>query len=221
MAIAFDAGSYVSANDTSATFSHTTSGADRILLVMTMHGGTTTQNVTGVTFNGVALTKVADFYENSSSSCSAWWYLINPDIGTHNVVVSLSASRAIRAIAVSYTGAKQSAQPDAHTEASNTGDNATVTLSTTTVDDNCIVVMGGRTATGQNLTASTNVTKRQGADFDFMIVGDNNTPKTPAGAISQSMTCDVGTEKTRGEYGTFSIAPAVAVANTSNFFNFI
>lgn len=58
MAIAFDATTTSSLGSavTSITFSHTCTGSNRILFVCTANNGGA--NVTGVTYNGVAMTNI-------------------------------------------------------------------------------------------------------------------------------------------------------------------
>ena len=107
MAIAFDAASTFSpaVASSSQTFSHTASGADRILVVATGVTGTTNA-VSGVTYNTVALTKL-NHSEDAGDARVELWYLVAPDTGTHDVVVTMAASSRVCGGAASYTGVDQ------------------------------------------------------------------------------------------------------------------
>ena len=109
MAIAFDASSAgTSVTSTTQTLAHTCSGVNRILFVNT--GITSADTIPGITYNGVALTKIASVINGRYFSL---WYLIAPATGANNIVVTSSVSDILRSCAVSYTGAKQSGVPDA------------------------------------------------------------------------------------------------------------
>lgn len=75
------------------TISHTCSGADRVLLAM---GGCSPSAdiVTGVTYNGVAMTRVL-FESGSGASATSYVYvLVNPPTGAHNIVWTMSNTTA-------------------------------------------------------------------------------------------------------------------------------
>jgi hypothetical protein len=141
--IAFDAQTLGGFGTT--TFSHTTSGIDRALWVtVSRQGGT----LSGVTFNGVAMTMLTEVLESGSGRHISLWYLAAPATGANNVVISISGHTFVQAIAVSYTGAKQTGIPDA--SASNTGTGTTQTGTVTTVAAGCwmvfVVILNGAAA---------------------------------------------------------------------------
>ena len=93
----------------SATFSFTTSGAHRILFVGTNANSVST-TITGMTYNGVAMTQIPVGSTSMTGGASRTerlylFYLINPDSGTHNVVVTASGdiTHGFNPIAVSYS----------------------------------------------------------------------------------------------------------------------
>jgi len=93
---------------TSWTYSHTCSGEDRILLVAGRGGGNSGDRVSTITYNGKNLTRIGNsFAIGSSSEMSTLWYIINPDSGSHNVVITLSSSDYSKWGSVSYTGVDQ------------------------------------------------------------------------------------------------------------------
>lgn len=190
-AIAFDnytSGLVVGAS--SLTYAHTVSGSNRILFVAArIAGGGGLDLVTGITYNGVALTR--DSFENCIANCSGQgqyiYHLVAPATGANNVVVSLSASDTIHAGAASYTGASQTGQPDSNNK---TTCNATTscTLNFTTVADNSwtIVYCGN---SGVSITGGAHkVGNITGGAADIM--ADSNAAITPAG--STSLQCSTG-----------------------------
>ena len=95
MAVAFQAASPVATGTgTSVTYAVTvSSGSDLALAVgVSLEYATfATEDVTGVTFNGVALTQVnADVLSGDAYTQVQMWRLVNPAVGTFNVVVSLT-----------------------------------------------------------------------------------------------------------------------------------
>lgn len=95
------------------TFSHTiNSGSNRILIVAVAAGGTGANVVTGATFNSVSMTQVPDAVAASLAGTFddvKMYYLINPPVGTYNVVVSKDTTPGfLWAAASSYNGVNQS-----------------------------------------------------------------------------------------------------------------
>lgn len=190
MAIALDAAA--SSNTTSAsslTYSHTCTGSNRILFVAVFSGGPGPGSVpcTGVTYAGVAMTKI-----DSNAPQANWdlslWYLINPASGANNVIITLSGTTtSLYGDSISYTGAKQSGVPDS--SAKNKATSTSVTQSTTTVADNCWVVGVGVTG-ASTIAASTGVTSRLDRDSasGSFNMGDSNAVKSPAGSYSMTFT---------------------------------
>lgn len=134
MALAFDAAS----NGTnSATLNHTCTGTNLVLIVGVI-GDITGDNLTGVTYAGVALTYITKL----KATNDRWNYLyglINPATGENLIAVSGLTYRQISG--VSYTGCSQAAQPDsigtAHQWA---GAETSITLTTTVVAANSWMV---------------------------------------------------------------------------------
>jgi hypothetical protein len=207
MAIAFDAatdGGVVNPG-TSLTYAHTCTGSNRILLVFAF-GATSGDTITGATYGGVAMTAVSAAFQLTGDRMVHCWYLVNPASGANNVVVSASGSQVIGSFSMSYTGAKQSGQPDA----SNTGENpgqTSFSLSVTTIADNCWTVLLTRTD-GTNNTAGANTTERLDSVNGFAGF-DRNADITPPGSSTLATSAS-----NASPYGGWivSIAPAVAVS---------
>lgn len=93
-------GSTPTTGGTSLTFSHTVDSGTDVLLVSVCLGGSTPV-VSGVTFDGVALTQKADASAGDGQKRVDWWYLLSPTVTTANVVVSFNFARG-GAVAVNY-----------------------------------------------------------------------------------------------------------------------
>jgi len=179
MAIAFDAFTHnTSGSGTSHSFSHTCSGSDRIILVYTRSD---ISQPTGITYNSVAMTKIADVSPISGDKGSCW-YLVAPATGSNTVAITYGSSQSYsHALAVSYTGAKQTGQPDAFTaDATQTGTTASITVTSTV--DNCWI-MAGHNENGAGATsAGANTTERGTGSNSLRWWEYSSNPKTPAGS---------------------------------------
>lgn len=113
--ITFDAassGSVAAAN--SCTWSHTVgSGVNRMLIVGISAEGTSTPNVSGVTYGGVPLLHVAGGRAFTSVDAVDMFYLISPTVGSGNVVVSFTGNVGAACGAVSLFGVSPDA-PEAN-----------------------------------------------------------------------------------------------------------
>lgn len=138
-----------------------------------------TNYATGCTFNSIAMTRVQDFIHPTVADYHMSLFYIVGQSGTQDVTCSGTGSFTVEA--QSYTGAKQTAIPDAQTTNSNvTTANITTNL---TVGANAWVVTMGDGDTG-GATDGTNYTQRQiTGDNSF---GDSNGALT--GAISTTVT---------------------------------
>ena len=213
MPIAFDAVSVANTNATSSTWAHTCTGSDRILYVGV---GTDASGdvITGATYNGVSMTQVDKQQMASAATRFAYLFmLVNPASGVNNIVVSANANHNIRTDAVSYTGAKQTGQPDA----SNKGTTASTTEQSVAVT----VVAAGSwiVAFGQSINATpvagTGLTSR-GTEGINCRIGDSNTALS-AGSNTISFTRGVA-DSINVIAASFSPAPdATGGAFLTNF----
>lgn len=184
MAIAFDAssdGGFVTG--TSLTWSHTCTGSNLLLRVGTR--GTSSsgaQNVTGVTYNSVALTKIAELTgDGGSQRALALWELKGPATGANTVAVSGSPSDVLVGCAASYTGV------GATFDASNTAGATSATslaVTVTPVADSCWVQgIFGHNVSGA-ATAGTGTTSRVSDSSFGVALMDNNAAISPAAATT-------------------------------------
>ena len=182
MAIAYDASSGGhTATTTNLTWSHTCTGTNRILFVG--YRCSVSGAVSGITYNGVAMTFIAQGGDNSSSYLGLW-YLINPATGSNTVSITLS-SAFISGISASYTGAKQSSQPDSSNTRTASG-TTSGNISTTIVVNNSWTVAISKAASSA-ITGGVNSTNRAQGDNNEMQFSDSNGDLS-AGSKTMNMT---------------------------------
>jgi hypothetical protein len=138
-AIAYDnKASSSNTSSASLTYSHTVAGSDRILFVWASgHYTSGAAYPTSVTYNGTNMTELTDTRQDYVNARSSVWYLIAPDTGTNDVVITFAASKdSIIGLSLSYTGADQASQPDAQNSQNGqeASDGIADTSITTTVD---------------------------------------------------------------------------------------
>lgn len=202
MAIAFNAAteSFTNAGQT-LNFSHTTAGTDRILWVGVMT--LSTRSVSGVTYNGVAMTGLT---RSGGGQPVQLWYLINPATGSNTVSISIGSPNSfIYAAAASYTGAKQSGQPDSQN--TNNVSGSPINTSTTVVAANSWAILVARNDTSGDTTASTGSTERAAGAIGTVQLYDSNGGLS---AGSQTMSLTSGGGGTTTAIASFSEAVAAS-----------
>lgn len=167
--------------------------------------GDTSDTLTSITYNGVAMTLVQKLGVGFGDRWIYLYYLLNPASGANNLVINFSGSTAAKAICVSYTGAKQSGQPDA-SNSWNDAFVASISHSVTTTADNCWMIFIAKTNGAGTPSAGTGSTSRGGSNSFALF--DSNGPITPAGAYS--MDCSVGGSAVWAS-AMASFAPAVSI----------
>lgn len=130
MAIAIDA----TTHSTGKTWSHTCTGSNLILFVG-WTGNVTTDLVTGITYNGAAMTPI-DKVLTPGDRYVYLYCLVNPDVGTHDVIVTEPTGDYVGGYSTSYTGAKQTGQPDSSNKGT-VNPASSITVATTVVASNC------------------------------------------------------------------------------------
>ena len=200
--IAFDAASnsgYLSAvaePDGVYSWNHTCTGDNRYLVVGVSMLSVAGSSVTGITYNGVALTKIGHVASVSGAVRAELWGLIAPATGSNAIQVTLSAALDSAACAVSFTGVHQTSPTEGFNTATATNVGAAdATVDITTVADNDWVIDQVATddtaiSVGTGQTQRNNVTGALGSGAD-----STEGPKTPAGAVTMNWT-DVGAAAT-------------------------
>lgn len=137
------------------TWAHTCSGSDRLLRVTTSHFDSS-DIVTGVTYNGVALTAVPSGSTNNGQYYITAYYLVAPDTGTHDIVVTTTGSVFdFGAGAVSYTDVHQTIPLGTAVTATGTSTTPSVTVSSAAdelVDDGLVIIHSGTLSVGAGQT---------------------------------------------------------------------
>lgn len=212
MAIAIDATSTGSASATSVTVSHTCTGSDRILLVG-VWAQINSDVVTGVTYAGTAMTLVNSVI-NASTEAVYLFILVNPASGANNIVMSKTGIDLGYVLGVSYTGAKQSAQPDASVTGS-AASATSLTTTLTTVADNSWTILMMKANNGTNDPGTGTTLRLDGPNNDQTGIYDSNAAITPAG--SSSLQTTAGTNRAWAHcMASFSPAVAVVTLPSSN-----
>lgn len=165
-----------------ASFSHTCSAlGNRILFIGIANTTDTTDDVTTVTYNGVGATRINTLSNGTSNWRIYLYYLIAPATGSNTVASNGTVNKMG---AISYTGAKQSAQPDAN----NTGDAVGATslaIAVTTIADNCWVV---EYAIAGDILSAGAVTTLRVSDANNHGLFDSGGVVTPAGSRTLTVT---------------------------------
>ncbi len=188
MAIALDAVSSGRNSTGTITVSHTVgAGSDRVLYVMTSAQDSNHANlpVTGITFGGVALTKVRHD-EAAGNNRTEIWRLIAPATSTANIVCTVTGSVGEFAlIGISLTGVDQTTPTDANNGAS--GNSSAPSVSVTSVTDNAwlLAMASAETTFSSNGTGQTTIATLTDQSYENAR-GTYEGPKTPAGADTQS-----------------------------------
>jgi hypothetical protein len=182
MAIAFDAAT--TGSDTSGssyTFAHTVSASSNRFLFVVVTGNVVASpdNVTGITYAGVAMTLL----DKSNGSGDRWqyiFYLIAPAVGANNVVISSSGApnNLYGPGAFSYIGVKQAA-PEVSQKTTGTSTSKTETI--TTLTNNAWVI--GCLHCNAAQAAGSGTTFRAG-----YLGYDKNAAVSPAGAATMALT---------------------------------
>ncbi len=121
MAIAVDAvgAGDARASDTTLSWLHTVSGADRLMIVGVGREGGVTKNVTGVTLGAQNFTKLVELDNGVGSS--AVFYLVAPNTGSGTVTVTIDNAVECAGNSISFTGVDQSTPIGTHATATGTG----------------------------------------------------------------------------------------------------
>lgn len=186
MAIAFDSTSQITgsgwSSGASMTYSHTCTGSNRYLIVGVSIGDSST-GISGVTYAGVSMTQLSVVTQGASAMYL--YGLVAPSTGANNVVVTLGFSSSFcHSASVSYTGVKQSGQPDSFNSGIAAGATS-LAVSTTTIANNSWIV-GFFANSSANTNSRTGITSRSDNPTIGRDIGDSNAPKTPAGSYTMT-----------------------------------
>lgn len=189
-----DGGNNYPTNDSSWTFSYAVGGGSNFLIASVY--SFTSDLISSVTYNGVAMTLAAKVQGTTAINTSIWnylYYLHSPATGAHNLVITGSGPTTLGGMLADYSGVNASGQPDA--TATNTNTSNSITSSVTTVADNSWAVMSylSNAFTGSN-TAGTGATLRISTALSGIY--DSGGPITPAGSYSMTVNATNGGDET-------------------------
>lgn len=167
------------ASGASLTFAH---NSDTDFLVVCVGANVGSYSITGVTYNGVAMTQAVAV--NDGVRGAAIYYLISPASGSHNVVVTMGTSGQIGASAASLSGVHNSS-PLGST-GSTTTNSADITLSSINSGSMVLDALGANYSSGspsagagQTVLQNTNIT---GNIYTFSSYEANETTMSYGGA---------------------------------------
>ena len=164
------------------TWAHTCSDTDRLLRVTVSHFDSS-DAVTDITYNGVALTAVPGGATTNGQCWITAYYLIAPDTGTHDIVVTVAGNVFdLGAGAISYNDVHQTVPLGTAVTATGTGTTPTVDVSSAAdelVDDGLVIIHDGTLSVGAGQTQRWNAI----ATFGFIKYAGS----TEVGAASTTM----------------------------------
>jgi hypothetical protein len=153
----------------------TVTGSNPYLVIGVGEGDTSGTLITGITYNGVAMTELVSISDANTNTVVIWG-LANPATGSHDIVITFGAGTIYRPIAVSYTGVA-SAIDGSYTYTSGGGGVSSVSLTqTTTIVDDWMVGyvedMGDSASTISTAGANTYM-RQKSADSQHAIIDSN------------------------------------------------
>lgn len=191
---------------TSLTFAFDCTGADILWVGIVgdlVIGGA--DDITGVTYNGVAMTAATKYVGPNAQRMTYLRYLVAPASGSHNVVVSCTSAHLLAAGAMCHSGSGQTGQPDNVGTNNSTLAAAGLTTSITPVADNCWSVLMESGDGNANPAQSTGDVRRSfAAATGLWGLFDSNGPITPPGAYSMATTRAANTSYITHLVATFS-----------------
>ena len=218
MPIAFDAFAHNHSESDATTlgWDHTCSGSN-LALIVSMFGedaASADNTITGVTYDGVALTKgfVDNFKTTANLDNTDMWYLLSPANGTKSIVATYAGSCTVRGgVSASFTGVLLF---EGVSTATGTGDTPSVSRTTTAnnawVIDSLGVNITSTATPGAGQTATQNDDTGTQAHHGQSYEG----PKTPAGAVTMSYTGGGPADTWAIIAGSFSPVDAGTAATT-------
>lgn len=205
MAIARGNVATATATGTSLTYTHTVAaGSD--FLVVAIDIIAVLDDITGVTYNGTAMTRAVNQATPSGITRDYIYYLIAPTTGANSVVVSATPGVQIIALSVDYSGTKQSGQPDSTaTGGAASGTAAALNFTVVTANSWTVGFIRNEAAPPTASTGSTSI-ETSPADNGLMLADSNGA--LTAGAHSMNWTFANSNWNVIG----ISIAPVAVVA---------
>ncbi len=210
-ALAFDNAVAQATGSSPSTFSYTVTGSNPALGVLAYNNGNTADNVSGVTYNSIALTKEG-FSGASTFTGVSLWSKLGPSTGSNSLALTWSGGVLAEALVASYTGVDQTLGINVSNV---TGAPVTSTVSNTivTTSNGCWGVSLGVNGSG-TVTAGTNINSVRVNSSNYSI-GDSNGSLGTAGSYTLSWNQSVSQNLGSGALG---LLPASAAVIAGGFF---
>jgi hypothetical protein len=215
-AIAYDNSTTSTGTGTSVTISNYTVGSSNPLLVVAVANWIQqTDVITGITFNGVAMTldsNVSGIIQNGNPTKGYYSvYTLTGQSGTGNIVISASGAGITAASGIwvsSYTGVAQTSFIDAEATNSCTVCGNQFSWSLTVNTANSWVISGEGDGSGTNIAVASPFTKRLSPQT-YINMADTNGPVS-AGSVTATWS---GTNMGQATSWMMAIKPATSVAS--------
>lgn len=127
---------------TTLTWAHTCAASAKLVVGIAIL--TDTPFISGVTYNGVAMTNFTDRSLPLGAGAFSTWKLTNPASGTHNIVVTANTTATMDAGGISFSGGGTMTSSDS-TSSTGTGATAAITLTDTTALSMSVVMIAAVT----------------------------------------------------------------------------
>ncbi|WP_395019790.1 hypothetical protein [Dongia sp.] len=217
--IAFDQATNVqisSSGVTSLTYSATVAASNETLIVAVHNVSGDT--VTGVTYNGAAMTLVTKAEGFASGQYMYLYYLTNPSTGTNNVVVSRSnTTSVIVSQAAAYSGMSLTGQPDSFNSGNSLSPVASLTVNTTVVLSGSWIVAWCEY--DNNPTCASSQLTFRGANNNGFSMGDTNAGVS-SGSNSITLNNQGGGDQRAGMLVASFASDATAAPSIGDWFSF-
>ncbi|GEM_PF-2054924 len=192
--VGYDTSTSQTFTTTPYSFSFTVASNSNRMLVVTTSGeagtpATNTCRVTGVTYNGQALTLAVErnFDDSGTAACSSIWYRANPASGSNTLAVTTAGTTTdLNVGAISLYNVVQSA-PEATASGQNTGQNS-ITTNISTLTNNAWVIDSAHSGNAGAFTAGSGQTQRYTQNGGTSAHTASTKQVSPAGSTSMQET---------------------------------
>lgn len=189
-AISHDASSESSPGSdvSSISWSHSTSGSDRLLYVAVTFADSSDSDRTAnsATYNSVSMTKIQEIDDSPNWQAAADFYLVDPATGSNTIVVTFNGVNLFGGGFGTSLNGVDTADPLDANNSGLTANNTTGSVSVTTVADNAWV-LDATVSNDETITVGSGQTERGNISVSGGS-GAHSTegPKTPAGSVTMS-----------------------------------
>jgi PKD repeat protein len=174
-------------DQSSLSFSHTSAGANRLLVVLVSYRNTPQVNT--VRYGGQSLTRAGRTVSGTLLGTEIW-YLVNPPTGTGTVEVTLSLAKPFVAGALTFTGASQTSPLGPYVGALGNSKTPGVTVASA-AGDIVVDVLAAKWASGRTAAAGAGQTQRWStfaASATNGVIGGGSSEPAAGASVAMSWT---------------------------------